>query len=64
MLGKFNIFYDSPVLDIILPLGISFYTFQSLSYTFDVFKGKDKAERHFGYFALRKLFPAACCLPH
>ncbi|MBP9160604.1 MAG: MBOAT family O-acyltransferase [Flavobacteriales bacterium] len=52
VLGKFNIFYDSPVLDIILPLGISFYTFQSLSYTFDVFKGKDKAERHFGYFAL------------
>jgi alginate O-acetyltransferase complex protein AlgI len=36
LLGKFNVFYDSPVLDIILPLGISFYTFQSLSYTFDV----------------------------
>ncbi|MGV9012077.1 MAG: MBOAT family O-acyltransferase [Flavobacteriales bacterium] len=52
LLGKFNVFYDSPVLDIILPLGISFYTFQSLSYTFDVYKGKDKAERHFGYFAL------------
>lgn len=52
LLGGLNIFYDSPVLDIILPLGISFYTFQSLSYTFDVYKGKDKAERHFGYFAL------------
>jgi alginate O-acetyltransferase complex protein AlgI len=52
LFGKMGVYYDSPVLEIILPLGISFYTFQSLSYTFDVFKGKDKAERHFGYFAL------------
>lgn len=52
LLGSLHVYYDSPVLNIILPLGISFYTFQSLSYTFDVYKGKDKAERHFGYFAL------------
>lgn len=52
LLGRFGIFYDTPVLDIILPVGISFYTFQSLSYTLDVYKGKEKAETHFGYFAL------------
>lgn len=39
-------------LSIILPVGISFYTFQLLSYVFDVYRGTAKAERHFGYFAL------------
>ena len=34
------------------PLGISFYTFQSLSYTIDVYRGDRKAERHFGMLAL------------
>ncbi len=37
---------------ILLPVGISFYTFQSLSYTIEVYQGKQKAERHLGYFAL------------
>lgn len=32
-----------PVLDLILPLGISFYTFQTMSYTIDVYRGKIKA---------------------
>lgn len=41
-----------PYLDVLLPVGISFYTFQTLSYTIDVYKGKVKAERHPGYFAL------------
>ncbi|MEJ5302535.1 MAG: MBOAT family protein [Bacteroidales bacterium] len=41
-----------PYLDILLPVGISFYTFQTLSYTIDVYKGKIKAEKHPGYFAL------------
>ncbi len=38
--------------NLILPVGISFYTFQTLGYTFDVFRGTAKAERHFGRFAL------------
>ena len=38
--------------NIILPIGISFYTFQSLSYTIDVYKRKREPERHFGYYAL------------
>ena len=39
-------------LQIILPVGISFYTFQSLSYTIDVYRGKLKAERSFLRLAL------------
>jgi D-alanyl-lipoteichoic acid acyltransferase DltB (MBOAT superfamily) len=38
-------------LDIILPLGISFYTFQTLSYTIDIYKRRAKPEPHLGYFA-------------
>jgi D-alanyl-lipoteichoic acid acyltransferase DltB (MBOAT superfamily) len=37
---------------ILLPVGISFYTFQSISYTVEVYRGHIKAERHFGKFAL------------
>ncbi len=43
---------DDIVLNVILPVGISFYTFQTLSYVIDVYRGDFKAERHFGYFAL------------
>jgi alginate O-acetyltransferase complex protein AlgI len=43
---------DSLVLGILLPAGISFYTFQAISYVVDVGKGKFPAEHHFGYFAL------------
>lgn len=39
------------VMNIVLPLGISFYTFQSMSYTIDVFKGNATATRHFINFA-------------
>ncbi|MCL2159111.1 MAG: MBOAT family protein [Oscillospiraceae bacterium] len=39
-------------LDVLLPVGISFYTFQTLSYVIDVYRGNIKAERHFGYYAL------------
>ena len=41
-----------PALNIILPVGISFYTFQTMSYTIEVYRGHIRAERHFGYFAL------------
>src|SRR6266513_5097785 len=43
---------SSVVLQIILPVGISFYTFASLSYTFDVYWGKMKAVRNFIDYAL------------
>ena len=41
-----------PSINVLLPVGISFYTFQTLSYSIDVFLGKQKAEKHLGYFAL------------
>lgn len=41
-----------PGLRIILPVGISFYTFQALSYTIDVYRGRTKPCRHFFDFAL------------
>ena len=43
---------DDLVLKLILPVGISFYTFQTLSYVIDVYRGDIKAERHFGWYAL------------
>ncbi|MDD2714432.1 MAG: MBOAT family protein [Candidatus Wallbacteria bacterium] len=39
-------------LSLIMPVGLSFYTFQALGYLLDVYRGKIRAERHFGIFAL------------
>lgn len=39
------------VINVILPVGISFYTFQAMSYVIDVYRGKVKPETHFGKFA-------------
>ena len=43
--------YQAPVLNIILPIGLSFHTFQAMSYTIEVYRGNEKAERHFGIYA-------------
>ncbi|MEI9944360.1 MAG: MBOAT family O-acyltransferase [Chitinophagaceae bacterium] len=40
----------------ILPIGLSFHTFQSISYTIEVYRGNQKAVRHFGYYALYVMF--------
>jgi alginate O-acetyltransferase complex protein AlgI len=44
--------YAVPALNVLLPVGISFYTFQTLSYSIDVYYGHLKPEPHFGKFAL------------
>jgi alginate O-acetyltransferase complex protein AlgI len=44
--------YSFPLYEILLPVGISFFIFQSLSYTIDVYRGIRKPENHFGKFAL------------
>ena len=42
--------------NIILPIGLSFHTFQSMSYVIEVYRGHQKAERHFGYYSLYVMF--------
>src|SRR5581483_6937858 len=48
--------YSIPLLNILLPIGLSFHTFQAMSYTIEVYRGKQKAERHFGIYALYVMF--------
>ncbi len=45
-----------PHLSILLPIGLSFHTFQAMSYTIEVYRGNQKAERHFGIYALYVMF--------
>lgn len=59
-INSFNMLTGSevPLLKIALPIGISFYTFQTISYTIDVYRGNVKAERNFINFAAYvTLFP-------
>lgn len=44
--------YAVSTFGLLLPMGISFYTFQTMSYSIDVYKGDIKAEKHLGIFAL------------
>lgn len=44
------------LLDFILPIGLSFHTFQAMSYTIEVYRGNQKSERHFGLYALYVMF--------
>jgi D-alanyl-lipoteichoic acid acyltransferase DltB (MBOAT superfamily) len=45
-----------PLAQIILPIGLSFHTFQSLSYVIEVYRGKQKAERNFGIYSLYVMY--------
>jgi alginate O-acetyltransferase complex protein AlgI len=45
VLGFFDVAFSRPTLDIILPLGISFYTFETISYITDVYLGRTRAVR-------------------
>ena len=44
--------WQPPAFDVLLPVGISFYTFQALSYTMDVYRGDVPVERNFLRYAL------------
>ena len=48
--------YSLPTLNLILPIGLSFHTFQSLSYVIEVYRGNQRAEHHFGIYALYVMF--------
>jgi len=52
LFGSLRLPVSIGALDVLLPIGISFYTFQTLSYSIDVYRGRRPAERHFGIFAL------------
>ena len=52
LFGLVHIELNVPAFDIILPVGISFYTFQALSYTMDVYRGEIYAEKDFFQYAL------------
>jgi len=56
VLAKFSIAITLPYSELLLPIGISFYTFQKISYIVDVYKGHAKVERHFGVFAVYSCF--------
>lgn len=51
-LGIFGMEISVPTLDVLLPVGISFYTFQALGYTIDVYRGDASAEKNFIDYAL------------
>jgi alginate O-acetyltransferase complex protein AlgI len=48
--------YMSEAGHVILPIGLSFHTFQAMSYTIEVYRKNQKAERHFGIYALYVMF--------
>ncbi|MGN0904004.1 MAG: MBOAT family protein [Alphaproteobacteria bacterium] len=50
--------FDIPFIEVIMPIGISFYTFQAMSYLIDVYRGEVRAQRDFYKLALYiSLFP-------
>ena len=56
LLNSFGYTNSVPNLRLILPIGLSFHTFQAMSYTIEVYRGNQKAERHFGIYALYVMF--------
>ena len=48
--------YPISALNLILPIGLSFHTFQSLSYVIEVYRRQQKAEKHFGIYSLYVMF--------
>ena len=60
--GNLNFFLSQahapklPLVDFVLPIGLSFHTFQAMSYTIEVYRGNQKAEKHLGIYALYVMF--------
>jgi D-alanyl-lipoteichoic acid acyltransferase DltB (MBOAT superfamily) len=48
--------YKVPYINIILPIGLSFHTFQAMSYTIEVYRGNQKPERNFVTYALYVMY--------
>ncbi len=57
LFAALNITYHPlPFLSILLPIGLSFHTFQAMSYTIEVYRGHQHAERHLGIYSLYVMF--------
>jgi len=56
LFGFANVQNPVPYLEILLPIGLSFHTFQAMSYTIEVYRKNQKAEKHFGIYALYVMF--------
>lgn len=56
ILNNININYNYTTLKIILPLGISYYTFKKISYLVDVYRGNQTPEKQFAFFLLYVTF--------
>jgi len=59
LLHSFNLLgiaYSIPFLNVVLPIGLSFHTFQAMSYTIEVYRGNHPAEQHFGIYALYVMY--------
>src|SRR5215467_13470715 len=56
LVGLFGWQLSGPSIEIILPIGLSFHTFQSLSYVVEVYRGRQKAERNFVTYATYVMF--------
>lgn len=52
IMNAFHVEMNPPKVDILLPVGISFYTFQALGYTMDVYRDEISAEKNFFRYAL------------
>ncbi len=58
ILGSFGVNFSAPTLELFLPLGISFYTFQSMGYIVDVYREKVQAQRNpFKFLLFVSFFP-------
>jgi alginate O-acetyltransferase complex protein AlgI len=56
LLSQFGINNHIPYLSILLPVGLSFHTFQAMSYTIEVYRGNQAAEKSFGIYSLYVMF--------
>ncbi len=56
LLQSFGVTNPIPALTILLPIGLSFHTFQAMSYTIEVYRGNQNAEKHFGIYSLYVMF--------
>lgn len=56
LIGLFRTQTSSPILEMALPIGLSYYIFQTIGYITDIYRGTIKAEKNFYHFSLFTLF--------